>query len=59
MVTNVDTNEEYINEVIGYLVRTKTIDTDEGGVATGYSVLDCLDFSENDNKLDSIFSQEF
>ena len=58
MVTNVDTNEEYINEVAGYLVRTKTIDTDEGGVATGYSVLDCLDLSESNNELDNIFSQE-
>jgi len=58
MVTNVDTNEEYINEVAGYLVRTKTIDTNEGGVATGYSVLDCLDVSENGNRLAKIFSQK-
>jgi len=55
MVSNVDTNEEYINEVTGYLVRTKTIDTNEGGVATGYSVLDCLDVSENNNRLANIF----
>ncbi len=58
MLTNVDTNEEYINEVAGYLVRTKTIDTNEGGVATGYSVLDCLDVSENGNRLAKIFSQK-
>jgi glutathione synthase len=58
MVTNVDTNEEYINEVTGYLVRTKTIDTNEGGVATGYSVLDCLDVSDKDNGLAKIFSQK-
>jgi glutathione synthase len=55
MVSNVDTNEEYINEVTGYLVRTKTIDTNEGGVATGYSVLDCLDVSGNNNRLANIF----
>jgi glutathione synthase len=58
MVTNVDTNEEYINEVTGYLVRTKTTDTNEGGVATGYSVLDCLDVSENGTDLAKIFSQK-
>ncbi|CAF3454333.1 unnamed protein product [Rotaria socialis] len=58
MVTNVDTNEEYINEVAGYLVRTKTTDTNEGGVATGYSVLDCLDVSENNNELSRIFSEK-
>ncbi|CAF1195276.1 unnamed protein product [Rotaria sordida] len=58
MITNVDTNEEYINDVIGYLVRTKTTDTNEGGVATGYSVLDCLDVSQNNNQLSKIFSQE-
>ncbi|CAF4999732.1 unnamed protein product, partial [Rotaria sp. Silwood1] len=58
MVTNIDTNEEYINEVTGYLVRTKTTDTNEGGVATGYSVLDCLDVSQNDNELWKIFSQK-
>lgn len=57
MVTNVDTNEEYINEVAGYLVRTKTTDTNEGGVATGFSVLDCLDVSGNDNVLAKVFSQ--
>lgn len=58
MVTNVDTNEEYINEVTGYLVRTKTTDTNEGGVATGYSVLDCLDVSETSNELDKVFAQQ-
>ncbi|CAF1591975.1 unnamed protein product [Rotaria magnacalcarata] len=58
MVTNVDTNEEYINEAAGYLVRTKTTDTNEGGVATGYSVLDCLDVSENNNELSRIFSEK-
>ena len=59
MVTNVETKEEYINEVTGYLVRTKTTDTNEGGVATGYSVLDCLDVSENDNGLAKIFLKNF
>jgi glutathione synthase len=59
MLTNVDTNEEYINEVVGYLVRTKTTDTNEGGVATGYSVLDCLNVTnENDYDLAKIFSKE-
>ncbi|CAF1168960.1 unnamed protein product [Adineta ricciae] len=58
MVTNVETNEEYINEVTGYLVRTKTTDTNEGGVATGYSVLDCLNFNENTSELAKIFSQK-
>ncbi|CAF1132391.1 unnamed protein product [Adineta steineri] len=58
MVTNVDTNEEHINEVTGYLVRTKTTDTNEGGVATGYSVLDCLDVSEHNNELAKIFSKK-
>ncbi|CAF4280284.1 unnamed protein product, partial [Rotaria sordida] len=37
---------------------TKTTDTNEGGVATGYSVLDCLDVSQNNNELSKIFSQE-
>jgi glutathione synthase len=55
MVSNVDTKEEYINEVAGYLVRTKTTDTNEGGVATGYSVLDCLNVSANANELSKIF----
>lgn len=30
----------------GYLLRTKNFETDEGGVATGYSVLDSLLFEE-------------
>ncbi len=32
----------YMNEEAGYLVRTKSVGTNEGGVATGYSVLDSL-----------------
>jgi glutathione synthase len=59
MVSNVDTKEEYVNEVAGYLVRTKTIDTNEGGVATGYSVLDCLNVSENADELSKIFENSF
>ena len=58
MLTNVDTNEEYINEVTGYLVRTKTTDTNEGGVATGYSVLDCLNVSETGSDLAKVFAEE-
>lgn len=29
-----------VNKQGGYLLRTKKVGTDEGGVATGYSVLD-------------------
>ena len=29
-----------VNKEAGYLVRTKAVGTNEGGVATGYSVLD-------------------
>jgi len=29
-----------VNETCGYLLRTKRLGTDEGGVATGFSVLD-------------------
>ena len=32
----------------GYLLRTKNFETDEGGVATGYSVLDSLVYEEKD-----------
>ena len=31
-----------INEYAGYLLRTKPRDVDEGGVATGYSVLNSV-----------------
>lgn len=58
MVSNIETKEEFVNEVAGYLVRTKTIDTNEGGVATGYSVLDCLNVSENEIDLAKIFACE-
>jgi glutathione synthase len=58
MVSNIDTKEEYINEVTGYLVRTKTTDTNEGGVATGYSVLDCLNVSKNTFELSKIFGSK-
>lgn len=30
----------YLNEACGHLLRTKSVGTNEGGVATGYSVLD-------------------
>lgn len=30
------------NKAAGYLLRTKAADTKEGGVATGYSVLDSI-----------------
>ena len=56
MLTNVQTNEEYLNEVSGYLVRTKTTETNEGGVATGYSVLDCLNVAERREILPEIFA---
>lgn len=58
ILTNIQTNEEYLNEVTGYLVRTKTIDTNEGGVATGYSVLDCLNVAEHREVLTQIFAGE-
>ena len=35
-----------INEYAGYLVRTKPEDVDEGGVATGYSVLNSMILSD-------------
>ncbi|KAJ3217057.1 hypothetical protein HK099_005613 [Clydaea vesicula] len=35
-----DENEVYINEDCGHLVRTKNVGVTEGGVATGFSVLD-------------------
>lgn len=54
---NVQTGEEYLNEGIGYLVRTKTIDTNEGGVATGYSVLDSLNVSDDRDELTRIFHE--
>ena len=34
-----ETAEPILNEYAGYLVRTKADGVDEGGVATGYSVL--------------------
>ena len=33
-------DEIILNKQQGYLLRTKQLGTDEGGVATGYSVLD-------------------
>lgn len=33
-------NEVYLNDYAGYLVRTKSADSNEGGVAAGYAVLD-------------------
>lgn len=35
-------NEIVLNETGGYLLRTKPIEVDEGGVATGYSALDSV-----------------
>jgi len=43
-----DGSKEIANETVGHLVRTKSIGCDEGGVATGYAVLDSLTIvSEN------------
>jgi len=43
-----DGTKEIANETVGHLVRTKNIGCDEGGVATGYAVLDSLTLvSEN------------
>jgi Eukaryotic glutathione synthase, ATP binding domain len=35
-----DGTKTLLNEPAGYLLRTKSIESHEGGVATGYSVLD-------------------
>ncbi|KAH7424005.1 hypothetical protein KP509_12G085000 [Ceratopteris richardii] len=35
-------NEVIVNEQVGYLLRTKASDTNEGGVATGFAVLDSV-----------------
>jgi hypothetical protein len=35
-------NQEILNEYAGYLLRTKAEGVDEGGVATGYSVLNSI-----------------
>lgn len=35
-----------INDCVGYLLRTKPVGTDEGGVATGYSVLNSIVLTE-------------
>ena len=32
--------EIYLNEYAGYLIRTKSTDSNEGGVAAGYAVID-------------------
>lgn len=32
--------ELLVNETVGHLLRTKPVESDEGGVATGYSVID-------------------
>lgn len=37
-----DSNEEIVNEYVGYLLRLKFENVDEGGVATGYSCLGSL-----------------
>ncbi len=34
--------DDVVNNYAGYLLRTKGADTDEGGVATGYSVLNSV-----------------
>ena len=36
-----------LNAPAGYLIRTKTVGTNEGGVATGYAVIDSLLLVEN------------
>lgn len=56
ILSNVQTGEEILNETNGYLVRTKTIDTNEGGVASGFSVLDSLNFAPNAQNFPAIFS---
>jgi glutathione synthase len=35
-------NKEVLNKEAGYLLRTKVADSNEGGVAAGYAVLDSL-----------------
>ena len=35
--------EVRVNEAAGYLLRTKSVESDEGGVSSGYAVLDSLD----------------
>lgn len=37
-----DGSNEYRNNNEGYLVRTKTADSNEGGVAAGFAVVDSL-----------------
>ncbi|RKP22479.1 hypothetical protein SYNPS1DRAFT_25761 [Syncephalis pseudoplumigaleata] len=37
-----------LNEPVGHLLRTKSEDTQEGGVATGYAVIDSPLLVEND-----------
>ena len=37
-----DGEAELLNEEAGYLLRTKVNDSDEGGVAAGYAVLDSV-----------------
>ena len=33
-------DETFLNKQVGHLLRTKTVGTDEGGVATGFSAID-------------------
>lgn len=40
------------NRYAGYLLRTKNFETNEGGVATGYSVLDSLVYEEEESGQD-------
>lgn len=35
-------SEIVMNEYVGYLVRTKSRDSNEGGIAAGFGVLDCI-----------------
>jgi hypothetical protein len=32
----------FVNETGGYLLRTKSVETNEGGVASGFSALDSI-----------------
>lgn len=40
-------NDPLLNQYAGYLLRTKAEGVDEGGVATGYSVLNSIYLTDN------------
>lgn len=45
-----------VNREAGYLVRTKPVGIDEGGVATGYSVLNSLVLIGEDNTVNPMIN---